>query len=161
MARKPKKHTCKACDRLWGQIIRLSETCAVCGARVGDGRCHQVHAHHLIDRRAMFYRHNLENGICLCPTCHQFNFGQIVDGKRQISAHMTPAFFHEWLQENRPEQFEWFEKNRYHVLPGLKINYDEVYSALEDELRRRMRRKAISRLEILVAVTAAMLSVVL
>ena len=142
MARKPKKHTCKDCDRLWGQIIRLDQTCAVCGARVGDGRCHQVHAHHLIHRNAYFFRYNLENGICLCPGCHEFNVGKIMDGQRTISAHGSPAFFHDWLRGHCPEQFAWYEKNRYQVFPGLKINYHEVYSALEDELRRRTAGKA-------------------
>jgi len=142
MARKPRKRTYKDCDRLWGQIIRLDETCAVCGARVGDGTCHQVHAHHLIHRNAIFFRHNLENGICLCPGCHRFNIGKVIDGKRTISAHGSPAFFREWFQETLPEQFEWYEKNRWLVFPNVKPDYTQIYSVLEDELRQRTAGKA-------------------
>ena len=129
MAKKRKPKTSKHCDKLWSEMVRAAGKCAICGR--SDV---QLHAHHLITRSARFFRHNLNNGMCLCPRCHEFNIGDVVDGVRRISAHQTPEFFREWMWAHLPEQAAWWEKNRYAVAGGAKIDYDQVYDALKNWL---------------------------
>jgi len=122
-----KTHSSKSCDGLWRRIVKASGRCAICGR--SD---RQLHAHHLITKTARFFRHNVENGICLCARCHVAEKGDIVGGVRRISAHGTPRFFQDWLKAKHPEKYDWWEKNRHAVLPGVKIDYDQVYDALKN-----------------------------
>ena len=126
---KGKAYWKKKCDKLWREKImaRFGGRCAICGATG------YLNAHHLITRAAVFFRHNLENGVALCPTCHNFGFDQDVEDRDQdvISAHATPWAFEEWMEKNRPEQYEWWTKNRYAVTVGVTIDYEQVYHALE------------------------------
>jgi len=134
--RKPGKHAKhkrsvsywkKKCDTRWSKIVRLAGACAICGA---TGR---LEAAHLIPREALLFRHNLNNGLCLCYNCHRRAFGERAsqNDPEAISAHGTPWAFEEWLKANRPEQYKWFKKNRHEVFTGLKIDYKQVYSTLE------------------------------
>jgi 5-methylcytosine-specific restriction endonuclease McrA len=119
----------KKCDKLWREkvLARAGHRCEICGSTVN-----QLHAHHLISRSAVFFRHNLENGVCLCASCHTFGFGQIDGDEYHISAHGTPWAFELWMQENKPDQYEWWCKNRHAVITGVKIDYEKVYAALEE-----------------------------
>ena len=123
MARKPTKHPPKywknKCDKLWSQIIRKDGACAVC-----DQSDCQLHAHHLIRRDAIFFRHNLNCGIALCSQCHTFS--------KKFSAHGSPWKFEKWMKENRPEQFRWWNKNRWKTITGVTINYEQVYDVLKE-----------------------------
>lgn len=123
----PKKRTNdswmkKKCDPLWSLLIRegADYTCALCG---NQGKW--VHAHHLISKGRRFFRHNLNNGICLCAQCHTFN--------SSLSAHGAPWAFEAWMEKNRPEQFSWWAKNRYQEFPGLKIDFEQVHSVLAEQ----------------------------
>ncbi len=123
-----KRNYKKLCDRLWQRLIkaRARYRCELCGAESS-----QLHAHHLIPRQAVFFRHNLNNGVCLCPRCHTFNYGQGSDNNQEaISAHGTPWAFEDWLREHKPDQYAWFTKNRHKVFTGVKINYEQVYEQL-------------------------------
>ena len=111
------------CDARWREIIRKPARCAICGKSAG-----QLHVHHLISRSAVFFRHNINNGILLCPTCHNFGFGQGNDEK--ISAHGTPWAFEDWMKEHRPDQYAWWVKNRHQVITGVTIDYEAVYEQL-------------------------------
>jgi len=95
--------------------------CQICGAT------NRLNCHHVITASANFFRHNVLNGIALCPRCHTFNWAE---GDGKISAHGTPSAFTDWMEENRPEQFAWWMKNRHAVTAGVKINYKEVYEQL-------------------------------
>lgn len=118
MARKRSPKTWKKkCDALWGEIIRSVGHCEVCG----KSEC-QLHAHHLIHRSAIFFRHNLNNGVCLCPYCHEFSV--------KLSAHGAPWAFEAWMKKHKPSQYKWWAKNRYEVITGVKIDYEQVYSVL-------------------------------
>ncbi len=118
----PKKKGVKACDNVWKKIVKVMGHCEMCGR--SDLR---LNAHHLIRRDSMFFRHNPENGICLCTNCHIFNTPP------KISAHGTPIAFNDWLKERFPDRHEWLEKNRHKVKPNLKINYAEVYATLKEQ----------------------------
>jgi len=120
---KSKSYWKKKCDKLFGHIIRASGQCAICGR--SDN---QLHCHHLITRAAVFYRHNLNNAVCLCASCHNFGFSE-----GRISAHSTPWAFEQWMKENKPEQYEWWEKNRRKVIAGVKIDYKAVYETLKGQ----------------------------
>ena len=91
----------------------------VCGAS------DTVHCHHLIGRQQVFYRHNLNNGVCLCPNHHTFSI--------ELSAHASPWAFEEWMEEHLPEQYDWWVKNRNKVITGVKIDYEKVFHTLEDQ----------------------------
>ena len=114
------KYWKKKCDTLWSKIIRNPGYCAICGA--SDGR---LHAHHLIHKQAVFFRHILDNGICLCAGCHLYSL--------LCSPHTTPWAFDDWMKEHRPEQYQWWSKNRYKIITGVTINYKEVYSVLKEQ----------------------------
>jgi len=122
---KKKKTALKKCDDEWKRQIkeRANWACEHCGRSKAAG--FQVHAHHLIHRNRHFFRHNLNNGICLCATCHALG--------GNFSAHCTPWTFDEWLKKAKPEQWAWFEKNRYKTFPGLKIDYEAVLETLKEQ----------------------------
>jgi 5-methylcytosine-specific restriction endonuclease McrA len=114
----------KPCDVVFRACIvaMFKSRCAVCGAEGG-----QLHVHHLISRARHFFRHNLMNGILLCPRCHVFN--------ADLSAHGAPWAFEDWMKTNRPEQYEWWAKNRTATIPQLKIDYQAVRMGLLDALK--------------------------
>jgi hypothetical protein len=62
----------------------------------------QLHAHHIIGRKAFAFRHDLSNGICLCSGCHTMS---------NWSWHKDRTKCLEWLKKNRPGQWEWFIEN--------------------------------------------------
>jgi len=118
MARKPKQKTLKKkCDILWSKIIRRHGVCEKCGSP------RNLQAHHLISKSAVFYRHIIENGICLCPACHMFS--------NKFSAHGSPWQFELWLKEKKSWQYHWWEANRWKIVEGQKIDYAEVLERLE------------------------------
>ena len=114
----------KKADVLWSQIIRLPGKCAICG------RTTSLQAHHLIHKSAVFFRHNLENGICLCARCHEYAYSTDKQ-PGAVSAHGSPWAFEKWMQEHRPQQFDWWQKNRWEVITGKRIDYEAIYDNLE------------------------------
>jgi len=106
------------CDDLWKLIVKRDRKCERCGRTD-----RQLHAHHLMTRAKIFFRHNLNNGICLCSRCHTFD----VD----ISAHEAPWAFETWMMNHREDQYKWWVENRYKVIKGRKIDYEQVYDMLK------------------------------
>ena len=85
---KKMKHT--TADIKWSRKIRDRDgKCLVCGK--SDKR---LNAHHLVPRQIIKFRHELNNGISLCVTHH--NFGT-------YSAHKNPIWFYNWLKLNHPD----------------------------------------------------------
>ena len=125
MKKRRKKTALKKCDDEWKRQVkeRAGWKCECCGKSKEQG--YRLHTHHLIHRNRHFFRHNLNNGICLCARCHSFD--------STFSAHCTPWTFDNWLRVYRPIQWLWFEKNRNKTFPGLKINYDEVLETLKGQ----------------------------
>jgi len=107
-------------DRLWREAIlqRDGHQCAVCG----DDRS-GLNAHHLISRRIASLRHELENGIALCPKCHQYD--------PHLSAHGGPLGFAQWLEMHRPAQWLWVRDHRGHT---GSYNYREAFERLGGEV---------------------------
>jgi len=80
-------------DKLWSHYVRqrTTDTCERCG-KPGNN------PHHIIGRRNLSVRWDVENGINLCSGCHTL---------RTDSAHQSPGFFHEWIIAKRGQQ--WWE----------------------------------------------------
>jgi len=82
-------------DRLWSISVRAdwNWACAVCG----KGPCD---AHHLIPRTNQATRYDLQNGIALCSSHHQFC--------PDVSPHQNAAGWMQWLRHNQPLRHEWY-----------------------------------------------------
>jgi len=68
----------KEAGDLWSLIVRArAGGCEICGVEA-DFDTHGpmvkgMDAHHICSRKNYLHRYNLNNGVCLCPSCHQFN----------------------------------------------------------------------------------------
>ena len=80
-------------DKQWREKIRLRDkTCQICHKR---GK--RLNAHHLVSRSNAKFRHDLDNGILLCPFHHMFS--------REISAHKGSFAFMIWFINHKNKQF--------------------------------------------------------
>ena len=128
-AKRSAKYWKKKCDVLWSELIRAKGCCEICGRTD-----RQLHDHHLISRSPVFFRHKLNNGVCLCSRCHEYDYGQCdnEDIPEAISAHATPWAFEAWMKTHKASQYKWWSKNRHQIITGVKINYEQVYSTLKE-----------------------------
>jgi len=101
-------------DREWSRAVakRAGYKCEWCGQ--SDGK---LEAHHIISRRYIATRYDLDNGIYLCFTCH-------------MKAHQNPQEFREFVEKK-------YGKKRLRELKGKakqkgKIDYEEVYKKLKE-----------------------------
>lgn len=94
-------------DRLWSLAIRSdwAGRCAVCNAT-------NVEAHHLVPRQFEATRYDLNNGICLCSRCHQFD--------ENVSPHQNAAAWLAWLNNHWPARAQWYMENRRPMFEGTK-----------------------------------------
>lgn len=95
------KHWKLKADKAWSVQIRACGRCEVCRST------NTLNAHHLINRTRPKFRHDLNNGICLCVSHHMF-------GKDGICAHGAQdetILFTQWLEKNVPEQYAWLMEN--------------------------------------------------
>lgn len=122
MAKASKKTLCKKADILWSKVVRLRDGnhCQVCGKNSS------LNAHHLIHKAVRFFRHDPENGICLCSGCHIFS--------NELSAHGASWAFDDWMKEHRPDQFEWWVKNRNELHFNASYDYEKRAGILKAEL---------------------------
>lgn len=80
-------------DKAWADEVKQRfDGCIVCG----DTK--RLNAHHIIPREIKEFRHELANGIALCPKHHRFSF--------KFSAHQNPFIFYGWLSQNYPDIVE-------------------------------------------------------
>jgi 5-methylcytosine-specific restriction endonuclease McrA len=124
MTRKAKSKTKKQkelADKLWSLAVRKVGYCEKCG------NVDTLQAHHLIRRTNYRFRWAIDNGVCLCAGCHQFN---------DESAHAgndTTSKFLSWLKKEKPEQYLWFEANR-DDKRTYKPDYEAIIAELNDQL---------------------------
>ncbi len=109
------------CDQLWALLVKLRDgnKCVICGAT------EYINAHHLISRRIFLTRFIVDNGISLCPKCHEYDLS--------LSAHTAPWNFDEWVKLNKIEQYKIWLENRKIKATGEEINYEEIYKQLEEK----------------------------
>ena len=79
-------------DKLWSKQVRERDKlqCVICN------NTERLNAHHLFPREISELRHDIDNGISLCPKHHRFS--------RILSAHQNPIAFYHWMENNRAEQ---------------------------------------------------------
>ena len=84
-------------DKDWAKAVKDRDgwACVICGAT------ERLNAHHIIAREIHETKHNLMNGITLCPKHHFFC--------REISAHNNPLGFFMWLENNRPRELSYLK----------------------------------------------------
>ena len=133
-ARKPlrkraKQSTLRAkCDAAWSRAVRAMANyeCAICGRHginPNTGQPYKLEAHHIIPKgTSAFFRHNVENGLCLCVLCHKWE---------SPGPHHSPGAFEEWMKKNQPARYEWWMKNRHATLPAFKPDYSATLASLE------------------------------
>lgn len=94
-------------DRLWSLAVRAdwANRCAVCGST-------KIDAHHLVPRQHEATRYDLQNGIALCSSHHQWD--------KDISPHQNAAGWCVWLRDHHPTRASWYIENRRPVFTGQK-----------------------------------------
>lgn len=79
-------------NKLWSEIIRSKGKCEFCS------ETKYLNAHHHYGKRASSVRWDIDNGVCLCPSCHVYS--------SVFSAHQTPATFVRWINKKRGKNWE-------------------------------------------------------
>lgn len=92
-------------DAAWSDLIHTVYN----GCAVNKDCSGPLEAHHIINRARRATRHNPWTGILLCSTHHQWSVG--------LSAHIASLAFAEWLQINRPRQWEWACSHKFDANP--------------------------------------------
>lgn len=79
-------------DKRWGLIVRerAKHKCEHCG-KPGN------QPHHIFSRNNRNVRWDIDDGVCLCVSCHTFN--------NYFSAHRTPTEFTFWLIRYKGKAF--------------------------------------------------------
>ena len=88
------KKKLKLADIKWSLEVRNRDGECIC-----CGRKDKLQAHHIVPREIKEYRHELNNGITLCPKCHRFSL--------KASAHRNPFIFYLVITRKRQEQFKY------------------------------------------------------
>lgn len=91
----------KKADDVWADIITSEGKCVICS------RTTSLNAHHIITRGRLRFRHDIDNGLCMCSHCHRFN--------ANISPHVdsfSAENFLDWLMKKRPDQFLWYQAHK-------------------------------------------------
>ena len=85
-------------DREWAELVKKADNykCVICQKETG------LNAHHIIPREIIGTRHNVLNGITLCPLHHRFS--------RILSAHQNPLAFFIWMEKFKPEQLNYLKQ---------------------------------------------------
>ena len=121
MAARGQRYWKKRCDALWTKLVKHNGVCELCGKRP---TARGLHAHHLIGRTNLRYRHDVYNGIALCASCHVFS--------DECSAHASTksaAGFLEALESQWPERYKWLMEHR-HDKRTYTVDYEQVYQDL-------------------------------
>ena len=123
MKLKSQKTLRKDCLSLWSEIVKERDnfTCIIC-----NRKNIRLNSHHLISKKIIKYKFDINNGITLCANCHVFS--------PICSPHLAPWKFEEELKYKSPSQYEWWIKNRKNLkYPlGFKIDYVDMIRELTD-----------------------------
>jgi len=122
----------KKADDQWSLAVRLShKRCEICGkpgTLIKSGlEIGGLNAHHVIGRSNMKFRHDLNNGLCLCVYCHRF--------RKDLSPHAGSVIgvsgFIDWFKENKPVQWAWFMKRKFDSGKS-EYSFEENYRHLKE-----------------------------
>ena len=126
MRKRTKKSVKASCDKLWSQIIRSKGACEVCGTT------QNLEAHHIIGRRLIPTRWDLQNGLCLCSKHHKFDLHFSAHGGGEVQ-------FYKWLDEYLGEDVlnALNEKSK-----NKRVYYLQDYLEIEAKLKEILAQKA-------------------
>jgi len=121
----PKSRGRNFCDDLWSTLVKLRDEnkCMICGST------ELINSHHLISRRVFRYRWDTNNGVSVCPKCHEFSL--------ILSFHTSPWSTEEWMKNNRQDQYSKWVENRNNISEEFETEYDEIYYRLEQEYKEK------------------------
>ena len=112
------------------------QPCEICGRRSGysNGKSVRSCAHHLIfQSQSRQHKFSHENILVLCPYHHsQFN--------PEISPHSivstdAQGLFREWVRDNKPEQFAWWQEHKGDEY-DKSVTARDIYEQLGGEIRK-------------------------
>jgi|GEM_PF-780830 len=125
--KKPKKGKIKksTVDAAWSSLIRAraGNRCEYCGSP------NNPNAHHVITRRNMATRWDLDNGVCLCAKHHTFDMF--------FSAHQNPLEFIDWKKKDRGK--EWHEELRKKSRSTERVDQTERYYELKELMKLELK----------------------
>ena len=72
-------------DRQWQEaIVERDGACQIGHLIAHDCMVQPISGHHIIGRKYKETRHDMRNGIGLCPKCHQWVHGHPIESKKMI-----------------------------------------------------------------------------
>ena len=118
--------------KLWSEMIRKNNNykCEYCGSSRNDINSNnkkvKIDAHHLLSKKIKNcpLKYDKNNGIALCTNHHKFDVP---------SFHKDPITTITWLQEHRPDRYEYILKNA-HV--RIDLDNRNVLEEIEERLRK-------------------------
>lgn len=110
-------------DKLWSLAVRLRDnwTCRRCNKKYKE-KALGYHPHHIFTRSKFSTRFDLDNGLGLCSTCHDF-------------AGEHPHDFKDWLISQPGWSLEKWNELRYMSNQVKKIDYEITVKVLEAMVR--------------------------
>ena len=107
----------------WAEYIHQQKYCSICGKSNT-----KLEAHHLISKKVKQFRNDIQNGILLCSYCHKWN--------PVCSPHAGALGFAEWLINNMPEKYDWWQENKEKItMFSATSTYKEDYEKLKELLK--------------------------
>ena len=91
-----KRSETRRLDKEWSLIVRTRDgfKCQVCGSVK-----HNNNAHHILPKTITEFRHELNNGICLCAYCHHWN--------KYLAPHQNALGWIRWLHKNKLNTYQY------------------------------------------------------
>lgn len=106
-------------DRLWSEVIRLPGRCEACGDT------QRLEAAHIVSRRYNRTRHQLDNGWCLCASCHR-------------RSHDDPLFFTELVDKTiGRDAYKKLRAQTIGTCPYREADWADIADQLKAERDRR------------------------
>lgn len=112
-------------DKLWRSVGKSQAQCEVCVTLPPSERVNytQLHPHHIIGRNSRLTRWDLNNRIWLCPTHHTMG---------NDSAHRNALWFSAWLQEHKPDQYNYLQEKQHKAVKWTLDDLLEIREELEN-----------------------------
>jgi len=114
----------KLCDRLF-----RGKYCVVHFKETGRTNVtYGVEKHHLIERgKSSKFKFNIWNIVPICADKHRWS---------KLSAHEAKEQFMNWVKDNLPKHWKWFQEHRYEPPRTL---YDADWAEICDDLRHYLK----------------------
>ena len=108
------KNIKKRLDRLVGQKVRSRGKCERCLKKLTLGEAQWCH---IMTRRILLLRWDMENALCLCGACHEF-----FDNHKEI--------FYKWLDMNYPGRLDYLFRRKNDVIKVNDVWLEDLYKLL-------------------------------